>query len=121
MKINNSELEGIADCQFLMEQDKIQRIPPGLADIFGLCSEVDDDHMEEQENVSSVFSENPFCGNRVRQSGTMGNDLYVKNRWMLMGIIGSFESSEISKKESHSKRMKTASSGNSKLQNPALI
>jgi hypothetical protein len=47
----------------------------------------------------------------------MANDLYVKNRWMLGGIFGSFDPSAERGKEA-SKRMKA---GNSKSTNPALI
>jgi hypothetical protein len=110
-------MEGIADCQYLLDQDSIRSIPPALADMFDVYSAPDDDEIDD---VSSIFTENPFCGTRVRQSGTMANDLFVKNRWMLLGILDSFESSE-KKKDSISKRVKTDFSGNKKDGNPALI
>ena len=40
------------------------------------------------ENSEVMFGENPFAGSRVRQSGTMANDLFVKNRWLLAGVFG---------------------------------
>ena len=111
-------MEGIADCQYLLDQDRIQTIPPALADMFGLYSSTDEE--EDDDEVSSVFTENPFRGSRVRQSGTMGNDLFVKNRWILTGILDSYDTSK-EKKESVAKRTKTQSSGNRKMDNPALI
>jgi hypothetical protein len=113
-------MEGIADCQYLIDQDSIQTVPPALAEIYGLNSH-DESPDEVKDKVQSVFSENPFCGSRVRQSGTMGNDLYVKNRWLLMGVIDSVDSSG-AKTESASKRIKMSEfSSNSKVNNPALI
>ena len=44
------------------------------------------------DDISSLpffFSLNPYAGLRVRQSGTMGNDLYVKNRWIIGGLLDS--------------------------------
>jgi hypothetical protein len=105
----NTEMEGIADAQYLLDQDKIQTLPPGLADIFGVYSTGD--------ASSSFFAVNPFAGLRVRQNDSMANDLYVKNRWMLGGIFGSFDPSAEKGKEA-SKRIKA---GNSKSTNPALI
>jgi hypothetical protein len=114
-------MEGIADCQFLLDQDCIQTIPPALAAIFGMYSIPDDEAGDDELSpTTSIFSENPFCGSRVRQSGTMGNDLFVKNRWMFMGILDSFEVSP-RKKDSISKKVKLSSSNNSKNNNPALI
>lgn len=126
------EMEGIADCQYLLDQDCIKTVPPALAEMFGLCdgnSHNDDDEMEDNnEQVMAVFTENPFCGSRVRQSGTMANDLFVKNRWMLMGIIDSVDISG-TKKDSIAKRIKTNDlnddnnndNNNNKINNPALI
>ena len=82
----NTELEGIADCQYLLDANCIQSVPVGLAEILGLL-EGDDEPVE----TTAFFSENPFCGNRIRQSGTMANDLYVKNRWMLGGVWGKLD------------------------------
>lgn len=117
LSTTNTEMEGIADSQFLLDQDKIQTLPPGLADILGVYSTGDD------ESSNSFFAVNPFAGSRVRQSGTMANDLYVKNRWMLGAVIGSFNPSAQNKQtmtSPPSKKAKGASS-NSKAGNPALI
>ena len=119
LSTTNTELEGIADCQYLLDQDKTQTLPPGLAEIFGLYSPGDDDG-EAASNTTSFFSENPFCGSRVRQNGTMANDLFVKNRWMLGGIIDNFDPSKANENTS-SKKMKADVSSNSKSGNPALI
>lgn len=118
LSTTNTELEGIADCQYLLDQDKIESIPAGLAQMFGLYSETDEDSSPGPR--SSFFTENPFCGNRVRQNGTMANDVFVKNHWMLGGIIGSFDSSRGSNATQPSKKVK-AGDANSKSDNPALI
>jgi hypothetical protein len=113
-------MEGIADCQYLLDQDRIQAIPPALAEMFGLYSAPENENDDDATSNTSIFTENPFCGSRVRQSGTMGNDLFVKNRWMLMGILDSFDSSG-AKADSISKKAKLSSNNNSKNDNPALI
>ena len=128
LSTTNTEMEGIADCQFLLDQDKIQSIPPGLAEMLGLYSSPDDDGDQDDETMdspSSFFAVNPFCGMRVRQSGTMANDLFVKNRWMLGGIMNSFDPSRRSSKNDSSKKKRRTDTesdrGNSKAANPALI
>jgi len=114
LSTTNTEMEGIADCQFLLDQDRIQTLPPGMADILGVYSTGDD------ESSNSFFAVNPFAGSRVRQSGTMANDLYVKNRWMLGAVMGSFDPSK--KETSPSKKVKGGDgSSNCKSSNPALI
>ncbi|GKY92345.1 hypothetical protein MPSEU_000205400 [Mayamaea pseudoterrestris] len=119
LSTTNTELEGIADCQYLLEQDMIRSIPPGLADIFGMYSAPDE---EENKPFSgaSYFGVNPFAGMRVRQSGTMANDLYVKNRWMLNGVIDSFEASRADANNNPAKKQRSCNS-NSKFSNPALV
>lgn len=112
LSTTNTEMEGIADCQYLLDQDKIQTLPPGLADIFGVYNEGDD-------GDNSFFAVNPFAGSRVRQNGTMANDLFVKNRWMLGGVFGSFDPSK--KVYSLSKKIKSNGFSNKKSGNPALI
>jgi predicted RNA-binding Zn-ribbon protein involved in translation (DUF1610 family) len=86
---SHTEMEAIADAQYLLEQDKIQSLPAGLADIL----QVDIDTADNADNDNNAgggcfFAVNPFHGLRVRQNVTMANDLYVKNRWMLGGTIG---------------------------------
>lgn len=119
LSTTNTELEGIADCQYLLDQDKIETIPIGLAEIFGLYSGPDDDE-EGVSMTNSFFSVNPFSGSRVRQSGTMANDLFVKNRWMLGGILDVFDQSKAVADKSP-KRMRTEPTSNQKSGNPALI
>jgi hypothetical protein len=120
----NTEMEGIADCQYLLDQDKIQSLPPGLAEIFGVyCTSDDDDGGIDN---TSFFALNPFAGSRVRQNGTMANDLFVKNRWMLGGILNSFLPTTTANDNDtflpKMKRTKTdANETNSKASNPALI
>ncbi|KAL7559508.1 hypothetical protein ACA910_010320 [Epithemia clementina (nom. ined.)] len=126
LSTTNTEMEGIADCQFLLDQDKIQSIPPGLAEMLGLYSSPPEDEFRTTVQETSFFAVNPFCGTRVRQSGTMANDLFVKNRWMLGGIINSFDPSVSLQNETSSKRTKrtaegAGSSSNTKAANPALI
>eukprot|EP00977_Amphora_coffeiformis_P008673 scaffold1971_cov127-Amphora_coffeaeformis.AAC.4 len=113
----NTEVEGIADTQFLLDQDRVQSIPPGLQDIFGLYSEKEDGG---DDTTLSFFSVNPFCGNRVRQSGTMANDLFVRNRWMLGGILDSYNPAKDCENQG-SKKLRTAADSNRKATNPALI
>lgn len=114
----NTEVEGIADAQFLLDQDKVQSIPPGLQDIFGLYSEGDDE--DQKQSTLSFFDVNPFCGNRVKQSGTMANDLFVRNRWMLGGIMDSYNPGKEAESIG-SKKQKTNVDSNKKSTNPALI
>jgi hypothetical protein len=115
----NTELEGIADCQFLLESDLLQDLPPMLADIFGDEAPPPtsmDDEKEDGAPSGPFFNENPFCGNRVRQSGTMANDLFVKNRWMLGGQLNSQ-----SQQPPNKRRVIDSTMTNSKAGNPALI
>lgn len=122
LSATNTEMEGIADCQFLLDQDKIQSIPPGLAEMFGLHSHADDGDDEAMAmRETSFFTVNPFCGNRVRQSGTMGNDLFVRNRWMIGGIMDCFNPTVAQQSIEAPKKRRVADAGNSKSSNPALI
>ena len=71
------------------------------------------------------FNANPFCGNRVRQSGTMANDLYVKSRWMFGGMSGPLPAAKGNERDEASaspkKKRRVAGSGNTKSANPALV
>lgn len=75
---SNTEMEAIADAQYLLEQDCVRSLPAGLSDILEV----------EIANEDSFFAVNPFHGMRVRQNQSMANDVYVKNRWMLGGVMG---------------------------------
>lgn len=110
----NTELEGLADCEFLFQSEYISELPVGLAAmLFGEDSGV------RQDN-DTFFSVNPCSGNRVRQSGTLGNDLYIKNRWILGGKFGKLQRPKSTETGSR-KKARVFSSGNSKSENPALI
>jgi hypothetical protein len=117
----NTELEGIADCQYLLDNDLIQKIPPTLAEIF--ADDFPTSMDQNKDDHGPFFNENPFCGNRVRQSGTMANDLFVKNRWMLGGILGSQTQQPPTKRQALNDGAATTTSSNSncKSSNPALI
>ena len=103
--------EGIADIQFLVDNSFISDLPPGLANMLNVKS--NDDY-----NGTSFFSVNPFCGDRVRQSGTMANDLYVKNRWIYGGKFGKSLGKDIMVPN---KKRKIEGAGNTKSSNPALV
>jgi len=108
----NTELEGVADVEYLYESGFVSELPAGLATM--LLGDAPDD-----VNMDIFFSVNPHCGSRVRQSGTMANDLYVKSRWIFGGVIGKPESSEPVSRLSGKKQR--VGSGNSKQSNPALV
>jgi len=111
----NTELEGVADCQYLLDQDKIRSLPPGLADMFGLHSSSDETRVTLRK---PFFNVNPFAGNRIRQNGTMANDVFIKNHWILGGVLDSFDPS---KDEAVVPSKRSKNDQNSKLLNPALI
>ena len=81
---SNTEMEAIADVQYLLEQDRMQELPPGLADVLEVsCQTTSDD-----DDDNALLAVNPFCGLRVRQNTSMANDVFCKNRWMVRGRIG---------------------------------
>ena len=94
----------------------------------------DDDGDIDDEETGMFFGENPFAGSRVRQSGNMANDLFVKNRWMFGGIFGSGPKKvsngtkrkeggddEGSPKKKKNKKSKKTKGNMLKKSNPALI
>lgn len=124
----NTEMEGFADLQYLSDRNLIQDVPPGLSDIVQNSDETRNDANDNvNDDNDSFFDINPFCGLRVRQSGTMANDLYVKNRWILGGLSGpsqSFQEKGSTKSAlSHpqKKKRRVDGSGNTKQENPALV
>ena len=142
----NTEMEGIADCQYLFEKGFIASLPPMIRDIIEGGGGSDDEETDVggddyDDNLGDMyFGENPFAGSRVRQSGNMANDLFVKNRWMFGGIFGGVEqktsSTSTSKKRKEKeeggdgdeespkkkkKKKKKCKGGNTKKLNPALI
>jgi len=129
----NTEMEGISDVQYLHERGWMDNIPPGIEDI--IMGESGGNMKEEGKGCTSFFSENPYAGSRVRQSGTMANDLYVKNKWVFGGFFGKESATKpVSSKRKNEeksnedqnlpplkKKHKVKGSGNSKKKNPALI
>ena len=122
MLTTNTEMEGIGDCHYLLERKLLPSLPPVAAAIIG------SDLVDENSDV--VFGENPFAGSRVRQSGTMANDLFVKSRWMLAGVFAKPVITSLSLERMHSKHVasekdrptkKLKSEQNKKRTNPALI
>mmetsp|Transcript_21661 Transcript_21661/g.43337 ORF Transcript_21661/g.43337 Transcript_21661/m.43337 type:complete len:235 (+) Transcript_21661:1-705(+) len=89
----NTEMEGFADIKILLDA--------GYIDKRSLPSEilvaVDDGEdgkptcNDEADDRTFFLNENPYAGLRIRQSGTMANDLYVKNRWILGGLFNGGE------------------------------
>jgi hypothetical protein len=111
----NTELEGVADAQYLLDNNFVEELPAALLGIMG--SGESEENVEDE--IESFFSVNPYCGMRVRQSGTMANDLYGKNRWIFGGVFGSKDKNEY--KAAARKKPKIEGSGNSKKKNPALV
>lgn len=108
----NTELEGVADVEYLFESGFISDLPAGLAMM--LQGEV-----PETVSMDTFFSVNPYCGSRVRQSGTMANDIYMKSRWMYGGVLG--KPKQDSASSASAKKQRIEGSGNSKRSNPALV
>ena len=111
LSTTNTEMEGVSDCNYLMDKKLLPHLPPLAAEIMGV----------EGYGDLTFFSENPYAGSRIRQSGTMANDVYVKNRWMIGGILAKplkkrlFDDRDV--EEVYCKKPM----GNSKETNPALI
>ncbi|KAL7463547.1 hypothetical protein ACHAXS_003909 [Conticribra weissflogii] len=134
----NTEMEGFADIKTLLDA--------GFIDKRSLPSEiliaVDDGGGEklpcndEDENHTFFLNENPYAGLRVRQSGTMANDLYVKNRWIVGGLfngggskrmhnrskkISSEKANDCERKQKKARKGNDVCGSNTKKNNPALI
>jgi hypothetical protein len=113
LSTTNTEMEGVSDCNYLMDKKLLPHLPPLAAEIMGV----------EGYGDLTFFAENPYAGTRIRQSGTMANDVFVKNRWMIGGILAKpmkkriFDEDDDDADGVYSKR----AMGNSKLSNPALI
>jgi len=112
MVATNTEMEGAHDCQYLLEKRFISELPDYLDEILGGQDEEKSNSSEEEDESKRpnphpedgpvmFFGENPFAGSRVRQSGTMANDLYVKSRWIFGGIMsGDHSNATCAKKRS---------------------
>ncbi|KAL3764493.1 hypothetical protein ACHAW5_004756 [Stephanodiscus triporus] len=98
----NTEIEGYADVGYMLDGGHVdpRSLPadvleamdrlPVADDVRRRRSDDDDDDDDDDDHRSEgafLFRMNPYAGLRVRQSGTMGNDLYVKNRWIVCGLF----------------------------------
>jgi len=82
----NTEMEAIADIQYLHQNGYIESLPPVIADILNEGQlDHDSDAFDQNENNSIFFGENVNAGSRVRQSGNMANDLFCKNKYIIGG------------------------------------
>ncbi|EJK75975.1 hypothetical protein THAOC_02282 [Thalassiosira oceanica] len=79
----NTELEGFADVKYLLDGRHIDStsVPKKMLEA------IDHSTHDEEDDPAFFFSENPYAGLRVRQSGTMANDLYCKSRWVMGGLL----------------------------------
>jgi len=129
----NTEMEGFADIKYLLDGGYInaKSIPDDV------CEAIDYSRPKFKSNVNDedrafFFGENPYHGLRVRQSGTMANDIYVKSKWMFGALIEKSYNSKKAKtkelckiedEESHERPRKKykKEKGNNKKSNPALI
>jgi hypothetical protein len=82
----NTEMEAISDILFLYERKYIDDLPTVLRDIDAGEVDRETDPVVCDGNMV-FFRENPHSGTRVRQSGNMANDLFVKNRWIYCGLF----------------------------------
>ncbi len=84
----NTEMEAISDLQYLHQNGYIDDLPATVADIVNAgIAEHDNDIVDYNDRHDMFFGENPNSGTRVRQSGNMANDLFVKNRWIYGGLF----------------------------------
>ena len=85
---SNSELENLNDIEWLNTQ--------GFTS-FDLDGDQDED--DKDDALACFFSENPFRGSRVRQSGMLANDLYVKSSFLFGGALKPSSASAKKRKE----------------------
>ncbi len=96
----NTEMEAIADVQYLHQHGYIDTLPPAVADIVNEDGQYDhrdsdmiwDCHHSNNSNTNNqngnfFFGENVNAGSRVRQSGNMANDLFCKNKYIFGGYF----------------------------------
>ena len=77
--IQRSELENLNDVEWLDSNGF------STFDLDG--DEGANQESENEDVVESFFGENPFKGSRVRQSGMLANDLYVKSSYLFGGTL----------------------------------
>jgi hypothetical protein len=127
----NTEMECFADIKCMLDGGYIDAmsLPSDILEAVDHPVPKARKHETIEEDVAFFFGENPYHGLRVRQSGTMANDVYVKSRWMFGGLFkktGAFKkrkSKECDEEDEdmHKQAKKKHRGGNSKKSNPALI
>lgn len=85
----NTEMEGLADIKYLLDGGYVDEksLSRDVLEMIDHPSATNCEDESDDDLVTSFFGENPYAGLRVRQSGTMANDLYVKNRWIVGGLF----------------------------------
>lgn len=117
----NTEMEAISDLGWLHQHGYIESLPETVSDIINEgMNEHDPDIVDYNDKHQMFFGENPNQGSRVRQSGNMGNDLFVKNRWIYGGLLGSGKEKQ-SEEKSTCKSRKDKRSDKAKRVNSALM
>lgn len=106
----NTEMEAIADIQYLHQHGYIDSLPPSVADIVNEGQlDHDSETFEKSEHETIFFGENINAGTRVRQSGNMANDLFCKNKYLFGGHF-SQRSEELTVQETTEPKVKRLSS-----------
>jgi len=117
----NTEMEAISDLGWLHQYGYIESLPETVSDIINDgMKEHDPDIVDYNDKHQMFFGENPNQGSRVRQSGNMANDLFVKNRWIYGGLLGKAKD-ESSEEKSTGKSKKGNLSDKTKRVNSALM
>lgn len=116
----NTEMEAIMDCQYLHERQIIPYLPKVIEQMIQLeeqdrkVESNDDESTPTAEDIEEgeimYFTENPYAGLRVRQSGTMANDLYIKNKYLIGGIMMDARKKKSASKEEKQNKTKRSSS-----------
>lgn len=87
----NTEMEAVMDCQYLLERGCVPELPTVIERMLRIEEEEEgDEGYDDNDDQNSMFyCENPYAGSRVRQSGNMANDLFVKSRFVFGGCFSS--------------------------------
>ena len=141
----NTEMEGFADIKCLVDGGYVdsKELPKYVLETIDVDVETTPSNNsrydeEDEQNKRFFFCENPYAGLRVRQSGTMANDLYVKSRWVMGGLFqlgggdGNVEKEKkkakvVDKSKEKKKRKESEDNGSARKKrrkvgsNPALI
>ncbi len=125
----NTEMEAIADVQYLHQHGYIDSLPAMVADIVNEGKIDHDSDAFDSREKTIFFGENAHAGTRVRQSGNMANDLFIKNKYIFGGHFshkgeGKTKKENKTNKTKKAAKQKTATCGtdsNSKKNNSALM